>query len=131
MPLTCNERNLSRGVRGNGDEITGKTLYYVLKGSDDEDAISAQLLATAPASITASGRVLPLADWQTDPQGNDLWYGQVSYGGNAGGGGMAVGDSRYQFDTTGIESIRIFKALEHIADYGNGAYNYEGLIGVS
>jgi hypothetical protein len=121
-----------------GSRSTGE-MKYIVKGTDDDLAALAALLAAAPAT---NGVRIKNADGSTvEPigDGSDCWLGVVRYdlasGGSTQSSSKAAGESTYQFDTGGgTQHITHCKPGGHIEDYAETdktAPNHQGAIGVA
>lgn len=153
MAASIGERFNSRARSG-----TTTTYRYYVAGTDDLDEVLNIVDTTAPTRLGS----LPRGDISADPQGGGLWHCDVPYsaaqneaseelGADPGpqpgedgtvqdGGGNPVGMSGAEPLETGISfstgggTIRIQRAIEHIADYapiGQTAPNFGGLINVT
>lgn len=120
MAATISESYLSRPFtlsRQNGRE-----LVYDVAGTDDEEAVRALLLATAPGAYLG----LAIESIDAEPIGNGNWKARAKYL-------RFLDDSEYTFDTGG-GTTKVTQSLATINRYapaGLTAPDFHGAIGVS
>ncbi len=138
MAVTVTEKYDSRALAG-GDSATA-TLTYLIRGTADESAAYAALLAGAPATfngmVQRSAATEPVHVDSTDANAS-IWQGTVSYG-RDGSQRPDVGDSSYSigggsFDTTGgtFHVTQSISTSGRYAPAGQTAPDFKGAIGVS
>ncbi len=112
MPIVVKERFLSPTniVRAGGQSGSEK-LFTVRGTSDFNDAFDA-LLAFAPADHDGYPLLVP----RLERTGEDSWFGNITYGPRQ-GARAEVGDSTYEFDTTG-GTQRIFQSIATVDAQG-------------
>jgi len=126
MPTVALERFDSRSAADG--EAPGGTLRYVIIGVSDYDTALAALAAEAPTTLGDLIR----KTWRVNPEGDgsNLWTGEVDYN-QPDAASYDTGDTSFEFDTTFVGGVRLYQALEHIADYPAGtAPNHKGAINV-
>ena len=128
MPTVVLERFDSRAAADG--EAPQVTLRYVVHGAADYDAALSAVEAEAPLTLGALLR----RTWRVDPEGDgsQLWTGEVDYA-QPSAASYQTGDSSFEFDTTFAGGVRLYQALEHVADYapaGKTAPNHQGAINV-
>lgn len=103
-------------------QSAGRELIYDVVGTDDESAVEALLLATAPG--TYSG--LAVESVSAEPAGNGVWKGYVRYA-------RREDDDEYTFDIGG-GTQRMLQSLATVARYAapyTVAPDFQGAINVS
>ena len=128
MPGIVAERFDSRSAADG--EQPALTLRYVVSGTSDQDAALAALAAVTPEE---SGDLVRQT-WRVEPVGDSstYWIGTVEYG-EPRPTSYETDDASFEFDTTGNGAVRLYQALEHVADYappGKTAPNHKGAINV-
>ncbi len=99
-----------------------RELVYDIIGTEDEAAVKALLVATAPGGYQG----LALDSIEAEPLGNGIWKGHARYT-------RIEDDTEYTFDTTG-GTKHITQSLATMARYalpGEDAPDFQGAIGVS
>lgn len=118
MPIEMNEKPESGKIGDSGRRIE---MLYWLTGTTDKFSALAHVILNTAEEINSIPRTA--IDLEVFEGVEDLWDIRVVYQVGDGGGGSGpvpteVGDERESFTTRGSR-IKVFQALEHIADYGN------------
>src|SRR5688500_4114360 len=124
MPVTVTERYAT--WRQTGKDASRE---YIIRGTADDTAARAALLAEADAEIdTSPTTAAPLgitlylqeADCEVEELADGIWIGTAVYQSQtAEGGEQPINSFRISFDITG-QSVRVTQARHHLADYAAG-----------
>jgi hypothetical protein len=129
MPITVTEKSDSRP--GSTGQDASADLHYTIRGTADDAAAKAALLATAPAThgglVRQTARIEPVRVDESDAAGS-IWEGTVRYGCFAASPPPETGDSSFSFDTGG-GTQHITQALASVARYPASAPDFKGAIG--
>jgi len=126
MAITIDEKFQSRPATGGENAQTD--LIYILRGSDDEVALKAALVAATSFHYDGLWR----KSWRVEQMGNQLWEGTVTYA-TLEQVNSEVGTIRLSIDTSG-STVHITQSLKTIGKYappGKTAPDFKGAIGVT
>ena len=132
MPVTCNEKYLSRptkesGSTGAGEELLSVELLYVVKGTDNELLAIQSVRSNAPTTHEGLER----GEISIEPIGPTQWEATVQY--SPPGAELEEGESSYSFNTGG-ETQHITHSKSTVGSYAPAdetAPDYDGAIGAT